>query len=153
MAEEPKWITEWKSTPHPKVTPEETRDRLRSQALAQPEMRAIMERFPPLCLVRAKPGVSLALPGPGDVGFVTAYGDPFGNAGPGGNVTVRLHKPKRVRGHNLEAAVCHIEELEVVGYRKGLTPGLRAGDVQSELRSSRPSAGKKGAAGCHVGVT
>jgi len=82
-----------------------------------------MERLPPLCLVRIKPGVRMFLLGPGEVGYVTCYGDVFGNAGVGEHVVVLRRNPKRLpNGQEIDGAVCGAEQLEVVGYRSGLTP-------------------------------
>jgi hypothetical protein len=74
-------------------------------------------QFPPSCLVKAK--VRLRCPAPGHVAIVTTYIEP-GRSRPEGAVTVRSHPEGGIRYE------CSPDQLEVVGYHKGLTPEVLA---------------------------
>lgn len=71
------------------------------------ELRPLMIRFPPSCLVRAKLGVRLMVPAPGVVGIVSSYLE-------NGHVTVRESPTSALR------AECDPNDLEVVGYWRGV---------------------------------
>lgn len=72
-------------------------------------IQELLVRFPPMCLVRSKPGLSLLIPGPGTVGIVLAYSED-------GNVAVIQGPESPMRGW------CPADEMELAGCVKGLDP-------------------------------
>lgn len=75
-----------------------------------PETRALAQRFPPACLVRAREGRLLMCPAPGTVGIVRSYYE-----GTPERVTVAAHPESTF------FAECHADWIEVVGYRGGFS--------------------------------
>jgi len=81
---------------------------------SRPEnIRDLLIRFPPSCIVRATR--SLVCPAPGDVGIITSYSEPDEKY-PNGTVSVRASPYACTR------AQCDPEWLTVVGYYQGITP-------------------------------
>ena len=80
-------------------------------------IKALARAFPPSCIVRGT--VALRCPAPGQVAIVTSYIDPDARC-PRGLISVRSH-PEGLTGHR-----CKPEQLEVVGYYKGLIPEVLA---------------------------
>lgn len=71
-----------------------------------PEIRALIRRFPPRCIVRARR--PLVVPAPGREGEVVSYGE--------GSGTIGVEDGGGFRGH------CDPDWLEVVSYQDGVTP-------------------------------
>lgn len=96
------WAIEWQSDPAPDGAIEEITEWMRSRPC---EVKEVMRRFPPACLVRAlRP---LHTPAPGTTGLVWSYTED-------GKLSVLQTPQSPVR------AYCDPAWLEVVGYRFGI---------------------------------
>jgi len=102
----PEWFEEWTTGNYrEKKTPEQMTSMLEWLAGLPPNVREILRRFPPSCVVKGK--IPLAIPEPGSVGVVVSYGHDA--------VLVQTNP----LGRN-PIGECACEWLEVVAFHQGL---------------------------------